>query len=189
MRKGVVYILVIIGLLSICIGTNYDYISNFIGKDKPEVENNEETEEAEEETEEKTNLINEQDYPAGIEEYYKNIDKTNTTSYLIEDINTTEVTAKEVPGLSKEQTNINEVQSKKYKLSSGVKIYLYDMRTSTNETAKASGDESIKYKQLTIDEVKSILTGTPITAYYEIDNNEVVQILIVLEDPSSGTTE
>lgn len=166
--NGKVVLVVIIGLLFICVGVNYDTITSWFNKEEPE----------EKEVTESIEVapINHENFIEDVGRYFFEKEEKKDKVYLIMNVSADTLTFADKPSDINEISKIPESEYKTYNYDPNVKIYYYEV------TIKKDGESVIdKYeevKPLNIDEVPSIVRLREDNAYIEFDNNKITQLLI-----------
>ena len=180
--NGKVVFVVIIGLLFICIGVNYDTITSWFNKEVKE----------EEKVTDSVEIlpINSDNYITDVGRYFNEKEETNSKVYLIMNVDTDSLTITKKPQNTNEISKIQESAFKTYKYATDAKIYYYEV--TIKKDADTVIDKFEEVKTLNISDVASIVRLREDCAYVEFDNGKISQLLIfnkIEKDTQTQVTE
>ena len=165
--NGKAVIIVIIGLLFICIGVNYDTIYSWFNK-APEKEVVIESKQVA--------PINSESYMTDVVRYFTEKEEQKDKIYLIMNIGTDNITIADKPYDINEIGKIPESKYKTYNYTPNAKIYYYEVNIKKN--AETVIDKKEYVKQFNIEDIPNIVKLREDNAYIELEDNKINQLLI-----------
>lgn len=165
--NGKVVFVVVIGLLFICVGVNYETITSWFNKDPKKEEVIEPLE---------ITPISQENYVTDVGRYFNEKEERQSKAYLVMNVDIDSLTITDKPRNMNEISNIKESKYKKYKFAPDVEIYYYNVII--KKDANTVIDKLEEVKTLNISEVSSIVKLKEECAYIEFDNNKIRQLLI-----------
>lgn len=165
--NGKAVLLIIIGLLFICVGVNYDTIIGWINKEKSEEVVTEPV---------KITPINPENYPTDVGRYFAEKEANEDKVYIVMNVSDDTLTIAEKPSDTSEISKIPESKYKTYNYAPDIKIYYYDVII--KKDADTIIDKSEEIKSINKEEVPSIVRLREDSAYIEFENDKITQLLI-----------